>query len=103
MGGTGGGRDGDEVHENHVVIPTGITGTSWKRQEFLIIGKDRSSILRLVIYPPLVLANCNEELFNSGFAPTIGNSQEYFNGQGYGFTSTHTRASHANTRSASAV
>lgn len=37
-------------------------GTSWKRQEFLIIGKDRSSILGFIIYPSLVFANCNEEL-----------------------------------------
>ncbi|TRZ08754.1 hypothetical protein HGM15179_018351, partial [Zosterops borbonicus] len=41
---------------------SGVTGTSWKRQEFLIIGKDRSSILGLIIYPTVIAANQNEEL-----------------------------------------
>ncbi|RMC13325.1 hypothetical protein DUI87_10860 [Hirundo rustica rustica] len=50
------------MDENHTVIPTGFTGTSWKRQVFLLIGKDRSTILGFVIYPSIILADCNEEL-----------------------------------------
>ncbi|RMC19683.1 hypothetical protein DUI87_03246 [Hirundo rustica rustica] len=50
------------MNENHAVISTGVTGTSWKRQEFLIIGKDRSSILGLIIYPTVISENQNEEL-----------------------------------------
>lgn len=44
------------------MIPTSVTRTLPKRQDFLIISKDRSSILRLVIYPSIVSANQNEEL-----------------------------------------
>ncbi|TRZ08551.1 hypothetical protein HGM15179_018555 [Zosterops borbonicus] len=50
------------MNENHAVISTGVTGTSWKRQEFLIIGKNRSNILGLIIYPTVIKANQNEEL-----------------------------------------
>lgn len=50
------------LDENHAVIPTGVIGTSWKRQDFLIIGKDWSSILGLIVYPSIISADCNEEL-----------------------------------------
>lgn len=50
------------MNENHAVIPTGVTGTSWKRQDFLIVGKDRCSILGLIVYPSIASADCNEEL-----------------------------------------
>lgn len=50
------------VDESHAVIPTGVTGMSPKRQDFLIVDKDRSSTLGLVIYPLIVSANQNEEL-----------------------------------------
>ncbi|RMC09688.1 hypothetical protein DUI87_13474 [Hirundo rustica rustica] len=50
------------MDENHAVIPTGVTGASWKRQDFLIIGKERSSILGLIIYPSIISADRNEEL-----------------------------------------
>lgn len=50
------------MDRNHAVIPTGVTGMSWKRQEFLIIGRDRRSILGLIIYPSIISANQNEEL-----------------------------------------
>ncbi|TRZ06656.1 hypothetical protein HGM15179_020449 [Zosterops borbonicus] len=57
------------LDESHAVIPTGFTGTSWKRQDFLIIGKDRSSILGLIVYPSIISANCNEEL--TGLAKSL--------------------------------
>lgn len=44
------------------MISTGITSTSWKRQDFLIIGKDRSSILGLIVFLTVISANHNEEL-----------------------------------------
>lgn len=50
------------LDENHVVIPTGVTGTSWKRQDFLIIDKDRSSILGLIVYPSILSADRNEKV-----------------------------------------
>ncbi|KAF4797060.1 hypothetical protein TURU_077943 [Turdus rufiventris] len=50
------------MNKTHAVISTGVTGTSWKRQEFLIIGKDKSSILGLIIYPTVISVNHNEEL-----------------------------------------
>ncbi|XP_039944982.1 uncharacterized protein LOC120764912 [Hirundo rustica] len=50
------------LDDNYAVIPTGVTGSSWKRQDFLIIGKDRSSVLGLVIYPSVISADRNDEL-----------------------------------------
>ncbi|RMC20167.1 hypothetical protein DUI87_01013 [Hirundo rustica rustica] len=50
------------MDENNAVIPTGVTGASWKRQDLLIIGKERSNILGLIIYPSIISADCNEEL-----------------------------------------
>ncbi|RMC04548.1 hypothetical protein DUI87_18793 [Hirundo rustica rustica] len=50
------------LDDNYAVIPTGVTGSSWKRQDFLIIGKDRSSVLGLVIYPSVISADHNDEL-----------------------------------------
>lgn len=50
------------LNEDHTVIPTGVTGTTWKRQDFLITGKDRCSILGLIVYPSIISANQNEEL-----------------------------------------
>lgn len=46
--------------EIHVAVPTGVTGTSQKRQDFLIMEKDRNCFLGFV-YPTIVSANCNEE------------------------------------------
>ncbi|RMC20001.1 hypothetical protein DUI87_00847 [Hirundo rustica rustica] len=50
------------LDDNYAVIPTSVTGSSWKRQDFLIIGKDRSSVLGLVIYPSVISADHNDEL-----------------------------------------
>ncbi|RMC19586.1 hypothetical protein DUI87_03145 [Hirundo rustica rustica] len=50
------------LDDNYAVIPTGVTRSSWKRQDFLIIGKDRSSGLGLVIYPSVISADHNDEL-----------------------------------------
>ncbi|RMB89862.1 hypothetical protein DUI87_33726 [Hirundo rustica rustica] len=50
------------LDDNYAVIPTGVTGSSWKRQDFLIIGKDRNSVLGLVIYPSVISADRNDEL-----------------------------------------
>ncbi|RMC09733.1 hypothetical protein DUI87_13520 [Hirundo rustica rustica] len=50
------------LDDNYAVIPTGVTGSLWKRQDFLIIGKDRSSVLGLVIYPSVISADHNDEL-----------------------------------------
>lgn len=50
------------MKENHVLIPTGVTRTSWKRQELLIIGKDSSSILGLIVFPTVISANHKKEL-----------------------------------------
>lgn len=44
------------------MVSTGVTGTSRKRQDFLIIGKERNRILGLVVFPSIVSANYNEEL-----------------------------------------
>lgn len=43
-------------------IPTGITGTSQQRQDFLVIGKERNGILGLLVLPCMISVNCNEEL-----------------------------------------
>lgn len=48
--------------EGYDCISTGITGTSQKRQDFLVVGKERNSILRLLVLPCEISANCNEEL-----------------------------------------
>ncbi|RMB94648.1 hypothetical protein DUI87_28883 [Hirundo rustica rustica] len=50
------------LDDNYAVIPTIVTGSSWKRQDFLIIDKDRSSVLGLVIYPSVISADRNDEL-----------------------------------------
>lgn len=50
------------TNEIHVAVLTGVTGKSQKRQDFLIMGKDRNCFLGLVVYPTIVSANCNEEL-----------------------------------------
>ncbi|XP_039909922.1 uncharacterized protein LOC120747928 [Hirundo rustica] len=43
-------------------IPTGVTGTSQQRQDFLIIGKESNESLGLSVLPAVISANCNEEL-----------------------------------------
>ena len=48
--------------KEHTTIPTGVRGTSWKRQDFLILGEDRNSIFGLIIIPTVLAVNCNEEL-----------------------------------------
>ena len=48
--------------EENTTIPTGVRGTSWKRQDFLILGEDRNSIFGLIIIPTVLAVNCNEEL-----------------------------------------
>lgn len=50
------------LDESHAVMPTGVNRTSPKRQDFLIIGKDKSSTLGFVVYPAIISANQNEEL-----------------------------------------
>ncbi|RMC20305.1 hypothetical protein DUI87_01152 [Hirundo rustica rustica] len=43
-------------------ISTGITGPSQHRQDFLVVGKERNSILGLLVLPCVMSVNCNEEL-----------------------------------------
>lgn len=50
------------LDESHAEIPTGICGDSHRRQDFLIVGLDRSSILGLIVYPSVVSADKNTEL-----------------------------------------
>lgn len=50
------------LDESHATISTGVTGTSYKRQDFLIIGMDRNSTLGLIVYPSIVSVNRNEEI-----------------------------------------
>lgn len=43
-------------------ISTGVTGISQKRQDFLVVGKERNSILGLLVLPCVLSVNCSEEL-----------------------------------------
>lgn len=46
----------------YAYISTGVTGTSQKRQDFLVVGKERNSILGLLVLPCVMPVDCNEEL-----------------------------------------
>lgn len=43
-------------------IPTGVTGISQQRQDFLFIGKDSNRFCSLSVLPAVVSLNCNKEL-----------------------------------------
>lgn len=51
------------VNEDQAVIPTGVTGASWKARFFnLLRGKNRCNILGLIVYLSIASADGSEEL-----------------------------------------